>query len=398
MVDPGGDRVEPGPQLDAGGGSAGGRVPRPFQAADRTERGAGCRVAVGGDLQVGVDLSPAPALARGTGGSGSPLRSGRRRAVAGGMPVEPGLLRPWCRVPGLQRQRRVTRRRDGWVSRRWRCPAGRCGEIGSGRRVAASTAARVRAPRGVWWSRAASTLALAAAWAASRARPGLPSMARVRRTINGLAFSATMRACRSGSSRISSGRRIGSSVAVWEVPVLIRAGAVGVGGAGDPGGADQLGHFPVERAVFAAAEEGDDVGQPEQGPGFVLAVADHQLPPGLRGVDERQPEGAFVGHPGAQRRQRGGGRQFVQARQKRRAQPSVRAGVRQLQGGVQDVFGDRGHQRGRRRVRVVAAQQVDGAAAGDQLGQVHRRAGPGRGRTGRVGTVGRTTRGPAGWW
>ena len=52
-------------------------------------------------------------------------------------------------------------------------------------------------------------------------------------------------------------------------------------------------------------------------------------------------------------------------------------------GGVQDVFGDRGHQRRRGRVRVLAAEQVDGAAGGDQRRRCRSPAGRARGRSGR---------------
>ena len=90
---------------------------------------------------------------------------------------------------------------------------------------------------------------------------------------------------------------------------------------------EQVGELLVEGDVLAAAEDDEDVGQPEQGAGFVLAVGDDQLPPGLGGVDERDAQRAFVGHPGPQRRQRRGGGQLVEAGEERRA-AAARTGER----------------------------------------------------------------------
>ncbi len=53
------------------------------------------------------------------------------------------------------------------------------------------------------------------------------------------------------------------------------------GGAGDAGGADEVGDL-VESDVFGAAEHDQHVGEPEQGAGVGLAEDRGQLPPGLR--------------------------------------------------------------------------------------------------------------------
>ena len=66
---------------------------------------------------------------------------------------------------------------------------------------------------------------------------------------------------------------------------------------------------------------------PNRDAGFVLAVGDDHLFPGLRGVDERQAEGAFVGHPDPQGGQRRGGGQLVEAGEEARVS-SGRAGRR----------------------------------------------------------------------
>ena len=143
-----------------------------------------------------------------------------------------------------------------------------------------------------------------------------------------------------------------------------------VAAAGHPRRAEQVGDLLVELAVLAAAEDHDVVGQAEHRPRLVLAVADDELAPGLRGVDERQAERPLVGHPGAQGRQRRRRRQLVEAGQERRAKTSVRRRHRHAQRGVEDVLGDRRHQRRRGGVRVLPAQQVDRAAVGDDLLQI----------------------------
>src|SRR5919206_495732 len=84
------------------------------------------------------------------------------------------------------------------------------------------------------------------------------------------------------------------------------AGPVGDGLAADPHVVEQLGQLPVEVDVLAATEDDEVVGQPEQRAGLVLAVGDDHLLPGLGGVDKRQAQRAFVGHPHAQGGQRRG--------------------------------------------------------------------------------------------
>ena len=175
--------------------------------------------------------------------------------------------------------------------------------------------------------------------------------------------------------------------------------AGGVGDAADADGAEQVGDLLVERDVLGAAEHHQDVGEAEQGSGLVLAEDARQLGPGLGGPDERQPQGALVGHPGAQGRQRRGGGQLVEHREQRRAQPAAPRGVvGQQQAGVEHVLGDRGHQRAGRGVGVLAAEQVDGAAAPDDVGQVGGRAARGWGCTGAGCRPGRTGTSPAGRW
>ena len=108
-------------------------------------------------------------------------------------------------------------------------------------------------------------------------------------------------------------------------PVTDRpAAAVLVGGAGDPDGSEEVGDLLVERDVLGAAEHDQGVGQAQDGAGLVVAEDLGELGAGLRGPDERDPQGAFVGHPGLQGRQRCGGGQLVQAGEHRRAQPPVR--------------------------------------------------------------------------
>jgi hypothetical protein len=86
--------------------------------------------------------------------------------------------------------------------------------------------------------------------------------------------------------------------------VLTGDGAVGAsglpGGAGDPDGAEEVGDLLVERDVLGPAEQDQGVGQAEDGAGLVFAEDLGELGPGLGGPDERDPEGAFVGHPGLQ--------------------------------------------------------------------------------------------------
>lgn len=84
---------------------------------------------------------------------------------------------------------------------------------------------------------------------------------------------------------------------------------------------------------------------------------------------------AFVGHPSPQRGQRRVDGSSSRGRPARRAQPAPRRGVRQREGGVEDVFGQRGRQGGRRGVRVFAAQQVDGSPPTDQVSDVGGRLG-----------------------
>ena len=131
----------------------------------------------------------------------------------------------------------------------------------------------------------------------------------------------------------------------------------------DTDAADQVGDLLVERHVLRASEPHQHVGEPHEGAGLLLAEDRRQLPERLGRVDERQPERPLVRHPCPQRRKRRGGRQLVQAGQHGRAQASVPAGVGLLERGVQDMLGHRGHQRGRRRVRILTTEQVDGPTA-----------------------------------
>lgn len=58
----------------------------------------------------------------------------------------------------------------------------------------------------------------------------------------------------------------------------------------DADGADQIGDLLVERDVLAAAEHDDHVREPEQGFGLRAAEDRRELPPGLGGVDEGDPQ------------------------------------------------------------------------------------------------------------
>lgn len=51
----------------------------------------------------------------------------------------------------------------------------------------------------------------------------------------------------------------------------------------DAGGAEQVGDLLVERDVLGPAEQDEDVGEPEQRAGFLLAEDGGELPPGLGG-------------------------------------------------------------------------------------------------------------------
>src|SRR5699024_8032951 len=79
------------------------------------------------------------------------------------------------------------------------------------------------------------------------------------------------------------------------------AGSSGLpGGAGDPDGAEEVGDLLVEGDVFGAAEHDQGVGQAKDCAGFVLSEDLGELGAGLGGPDERDAQGAFVGHPGLQ--------------------------------------------------------------------------------------------------
>ena len=84
-----------------------------------------------------------------------------------------------------------------------------------------------------------------------------------------------------------------------------------------------------------------DARQAEQRAGFLLPEDRGQLPPGLRGIDERDPECALVGHPGPQRRQRRRRGQLIQTSQHRWAQPAPPRPARKQQSGVQHILSDR---------------------------------------------------------
>ncbi len=93
--------------------------------------------------------------------------------------------------------------------------------------------------------------------------------------------------------------------------------------AADAGGAEEVGDLLVERDVLGPAEHDEDVGQAQQGACLLLTEQVGQLGAGLGGVDERQTQSAFVGHPGPQGRDRRGRGQLVEAAQQRGAQATA---------------------------------------------------------------------------
>ena len=110
--------------------------------------------------------------------------------------------------------------------------------------------------------------------------------------------------------------------------------------------------------------------------GFAVHDGDHldALAAGV-GQPERQRDRADLGH-------------LVQAHQQRRIQPAGRRGLADLRGGVVDLGGHRGEQRGDRGfLGDGLGDQVHGAAVGEEGGDVEPAAGagqdrrrPGRGR------------------
>src|SRR5215207_7250433 len=143
-------------------------------------------------------------------------------------------------------------------------------------------------------------------------------MQRDSRAMIGLPFSAITKACRSSSWRISSGRMIAMSSPENVRPAVAPAC-----------------QFVREIRVWPARSEISWLKAPSLEPPnitntlvrpnkarFLLAEDRSQLPPGLRGVYKGDAEGAFVGHPGPQRRQRRGRGQLIQTGHHRWAQPA----------------------------------------------------------------------------